>query len=81
MYNTEVLNISAHSVETNKGQIYQGNNVVVCTGPFTMNSFDKDSEAVKQDVEYYTFGSDKGMPITFHEFLDNGGIFYGSRNG
>ncbi|CAI2372758.1 unnamed protein product [Moneuplotes crassus] len=77
-YNTKVVKATKNSVTLENGDEYFGENVVLCTGCETKEYFDKKFQSEKKAVEYYIFNPVEGLPPTFHEYLPDGGIFYGT---
>jgi len=81
-FNTKATNVTSNSVKIESGEIYNATHVVVATGPYTSDGFDK-SETVASplETETLTFASNEDLPPVHIELLSNGTRFYSLQDG
>jgi len=76
-FNTKVFKVTKNSVETEKGETYYAKHVVIATGPYTPETFDKGTANKKMEVEYFTFTDNSNLPGGIIELNEKGQRFYG----
>lgn len=81
-WSTTVAKVTSDSVTTEAGEVCTADHVVVATGTFTLDSFDKGNKSArKMEVEMLTFNDGRGLPAAHVELCEDGGRFYGAQDG
>ena len=81
MFKTKVVKVTQNSVETENGDVFHADNVVIAAGAYSAEDFDTTSTAKRLEVEYYVFQDISGLPSGIVEFAEDGNEYYGMVDG